>query len=285
MGKRTFSKPPKRGPDGKPRLRLCTQNHNRVARILSLLARDEVAPFDFRGEALSSCSAQFSADHVLITLISSQYKITRNAMQCFLDVPMSTAADCLGIGETLFKEIKKTFYEPRWPCADIYRNALPRHPEYFFSLRREYMRWLRHPKNKDNTRLLFAMQLAERASIAHQRLLPVGSVKCDVVRQAESAGQSFVGVMVPFYFPGPPADFHDERVQMQVQVEQPEEQPEEKTEEQPQEKPEEQREIDDFLVASEEQSFIMDEFDNGTVSVLDASTGQDIGDIYNSLFD
>ena len=100
------------------------------------------------------------------------------------------------MGDTLLKTIKKTFYSSRWPCSDIYKNCLPRSPECIFQLRRRYMEFLQHPGQMGaNSRLLFALQLVERASIMHQRLLSPGSFKCDLVKAAEAAALREVSSM------------------------------------------------------------------------------------------
>ena len=260
MPKHLFSKPPKKGQPStkKLQLRARAKNPARIRRIQVLLAGVENPPFDLMRESQNSSRARFCVDHFVITTFNSESKFDKNALYCLFDLPFDTAVVCLGVGETLLKEIKKVFYPSRWPCVDVYRNGLPMTPQHIFEFRRRYMAWLKNT----SPRLLFALQLAEKASLAHQMLLAPDSWKCDLIKASEAAkAASDAFLSAPSPTPGlviaseeaptPVLDFSGQD--------------------------EEQHQEESFYVVSEG--------DDGGVNVTDVATGEDCGEIYNSLFD
>jgi hypothetical protein len=150
------------------------------------------------------------------------------------------------------------------------------------------MAWLQLPKFRGgNARLLFAMQLAEKASIAHQRLLAPGSLKCDIVRMAEANGAWTVRVEVEAEVevsrppspsgPVPVSDPVPDVVEEQKKAE-------ETTTMDLDLHLDLDQDISSPEIVDELSLFFVDEGQDGSVSVTDASTGEDYGEIYHSLF-
>ena len=288
--KRIFSRPPKSGQIRSAtglKIRPCPANESRMQCLRSLVDGFENPPFDLVRESLSSTCAQFFIGFVRISSVNWEYRFTLNTLWCFFDLPFSIVALCLGVGETLLKDIKKTLYAPRWPCSDIYRNGLPVSPEFIFGLRRRYMDWLQLPKfGGANARLFYAMQLAENASIAHQRLLPTGSLKCDLAkrmedearasRMAAAAVEAVAETVEAESLPDSPSGPADVVVPIPASalpvpfvVNFPDE--------------EEDPPVDQHRGHEEGNFYFVDECEDGT-NVTNVATGEDYGDLYNSLF-
>ncbi len=169
-------------------IRKTAHNPSRVERVGALFKMAGIyGQFDLVAECLTSVKAQYVNGSVLVQGARWRYDLTYQAFCCFLDLPLVTAGDCLGMSASLFSHVKQVFDFHDWPCCDIYKVGIPMTPDEVFMIRERYIKWMQEPVNaKSNERLLLALQIAEKASIDYQKRLCVGRLKCSAVLALEN---------------------------------------------------------------------------------------------------
>ena len=172
-----------------PHVRKCKKNPARVARITLLIQMANIdKPFDLVGECSSSVIVTLSYGCATVVSANWRYYFTKRAFTCLFDLPIVTASDCLGVSLSSFEEIKRDFGVDYWPCSGIYKYGNPVTPDFVAEARAAYIEWMKRTEiGTSNARLLYALQIAEKASIDHQRRLGVGSLKSSLAVAIEMA--------------------------------------------------------------------------------------------------
>jgi hypothetical protein len=87
-----------------------------------------------------------------------------------------------------FEQVKHVLFFDDWPCGKIYKKGVPMTPEKVAQARKCYIEWMQWPVNVGRyPRLLYALQLAEKAALDYQSRMCVGNLRSTEAMAIEMA--------------------------------------------------------------------------------------------------